>query len=150
MALQAYFDESGTHGRARVTGVAGFIGPAEEWAKLEEEWEAELARFAKDSGHKIQNFHAYECENGQEFWSGIDISIREAYYQQLARVVVKYNKLMGISFAIENDQWGCICVPRIQGSLPFSVSIMRRELLSTGSFLFYKSSCWKPGGSCVC
>jgi hypothetical protein len=114
MALQAYFDESGTHGDARVTGVAGFIGPAEDWAKLEEEWEEELARFAEDTGHNIKNCHAYECENGQEFWFGIDISIREAYYQRLARVVVKYNQLKGISFAIENDQWNAYASPEFK------------------------------------
>jgi hypothetical protein len=111
MALRAYFDESGTHSDAGVTGVAGFIGPAEEWTKLEEEWEEELERFAKDTGHNIKDFHAYECEHGQEFWFGIDRSIREAYYQRLARVLVKHTQLMGISFSIENDQWNAFATP---------------------------------------
>jgi hypothetical protein len=112
--LRAYFDESGTHGDARVTGVAGFIGPAEEWTQLEDKWQEELARFAKDTGHDIKDFHAYECENGQEYWFGIDRSIREAYYQRLARVLVQYNKIMGVSFSIENDQWNAYASPEFK------------------------------------
>jgi hypothetical protein len=103
--LRAYFDESGTHNGARVTGVSGFIGPVDEWDRLENEWESELERFTKDTGHEIKDFHAYECENGEEFWVGIHRSIREAYYQRLARVLVKYTALMGVSFSIENDKW---------------------------------------------
>jgi hypothetical protein len=112
--LCAYFDESGTHDGARVTGVSGFIGPVDEWDRLETEWASELERFANDTGRNIKDFHAYECENGEEFWVGIDRSIREAYYQRLARVLVKYTALMGVSFSIENDKWDAYASPEFK------------------------------------
>ena len=112
--LRAYFDESGVHGGARITGVSGFIGPADEWELLESEWNSELDRFSKDTGRNINVFHAYDCENGEDFWAGIDRSIREAYYRQLARVLVKHKGLMGISFSIENNKWGAYASPEFK------------------------------------
>ena len=35
MALTAYFDESGTHGGAVASAMAGFVGDARQWRKFE-------------------------------------------------------------------------------------------------------------------
>lgn len=103
--LRAYFDESGTHGGSKVTGVAGFVGPEAEWTALESEWESELARFSDITGKPITELHAYDCVNGQDFWFGIDRAIREAYYLRLAPVLVKYKRLRGIAISVEVDDW---------------------------------------------
>ena len=106
--LRAYFDESGVHGPAKITGVAGYIGPAEEWDALQSEWDSELLRFTQDSGHIIEAFHAYDCENGQEFWFGIQKEIREAYYLKLAQVIAKYSRIVGVGILVENNSWNRI------------------------------------------
>jgi hypothetical protein len=103
--LRAYFDESGLHENAGVTGVAGFIGTADEWTNLENEWHSELRRFASDTGRDIKGFHAYDCENGEDFWFGIDRSIRESYYRRLAFAVSKYKGLRGVAIAVEIREW---------------------------------------------
>jgi hypothetical protein len=106
--LRAYFDESGVHEGARITGVAGYIGPAREWDSLQAEWDSELVRFSDDTGHGIEVFHAFDCEHGQDFWFGIQREIREAYYHRLARVVAKYREIAGIAILVENKSWDTI------------------------------------------
>jgi uncharacterized protein DUF3800 len=112
--LRAFFDESGTHDCARITGVCGYIGPASQWDALQCEWESELLRFSNDSGHIIDAFHAYDCENGQDFWFGLQREIREAYYQKLASVIAKYQNIVGIAFLIDKKSWDDIATPEFK------------------------------------
>jgi hypothetical protein len=112
--LRAYFDESGTHAGSRVTGVAGYIGPVEAWDALEAEWVIELQRFSNDTGRDISAFHAYDCENGEDYWVGIQRSIREAYYQRLARVISKYGSLNGIAICVENNACNMIATAQFK------------------------------------
>lgn len=51
MALQAFFDESGIHGGAPATDIAGFIGTSKVWASVESEWRAYLDSKGIDAFH---------------------------------------------------------------------------------------------------
>jgi hypothetical protein len=113
--LRAYFDESGVHGRARVTGVAGFIGTAASWEYVEENWLAELSRFPPDQLSRfrtpqdaIRAFHAVDCEQGEgEFWD-IARPIREAFNVRLAHILANAPeglRVKGIWSAVETPSW---------------------------------------------
>lgn len=55
--LQAYVDESGTHDGSRHYIVAGYISPADEWEKFDEEW----ADVLNDYG--LKEFHMVDFKN---------------------------------------------------------------------------------------
>jgi hypothetical protein len=110
--LRAYFDESGIHTGAAITGVAGFIGPTDEWEALEAEWSSELKRFSRDTCSLIKDFHAYECESGDGAWSRIPHPIRDAYNRKLAITIKKYKRLHGIAIAIDTNDW--LSIPSVE------------------------------------
>ena len=58
MVFTAYFDESGTHAGAEVSGIAGFVGNARQWRKFEKRATKLFARFRVDVFHTIDVRHS--------------------------------------------------------------------------------------------
>lgn len=103
--LRAFFDESGLHGKSPITGIAGFIGPSEEWEAVEVAWGAELERFRETTGHKINVYHATDCNSGEGPCFGIKNEIRESYNSSLARTLIGFTKIKGFAVSIETEAW---------------------------------------------
>src|SRR5579862_1581926 len=57
--LTAYADEAGTHGSARCTIMAGWVGYAEKWAAFEPKWNSLLLR------NGISHIHAIDLKQGK-------------------------------------------------------------------------------------
>ena len=57
--MEAYFDESGTHGESLVMCIAGYLLTSEQATHLDREWADVLRKF----GVKI--FHAVDCAHGE-------------------------------------------------------------------------------------
>jgi len=53
MIFTAYFDESGTHAGAELTGMAGFLGDRRRWQKFEKRAGKLFKRFRVDVFHTI-------------------------------------------------------------------------------------------------
>jgi hypothetical protein len=53
LILTAYFDESGTHADAPISGMAGFLGDARQWQKFEKRVSKLFKRFRVDLFHTI-------------------------------------------------------------------------------------------------
>lgn len=53
MIYTAYFDESGTHAEADLSGMAGFVGSARQWKKFEKRASKLFTRFRVDVFHTI-------------------------------------------------------------------------------------------------
>ena len=53
MIFTAYFDESGTHAGAELTGMAGFLGDRRQWQKFEKRAGKLFKRFRVDVFHAI-------------------------------------------------------------------------------------------------
>lgn len=102
--LKAFFDESGVHCASEITGVAGFVGPAENWTRIESEWEAELCRLEKEWG-KVDVFHATDCENGTGIWCGLAREIRDIFSVRLATIIAAQPLVHGIWAAVETAAW---------------------------------------------
>ena len=70
--LRAYFDESGLHGGARVTGIAGFVGSSAAWGvrrremarRVGRDLPPELRSRFRSPEDAIKAFHAVDCEHG--------------------------------------------------------------------------------------
>lgn len=56
--LVAYFDETGLNSESNVVCVAGLVGTAIEWSRLERPWKNELRRMG------VRTFHASKCNKG--------------------------------------------------------------------------------------
>jgi hypothetical protein len=60
--LTAYFDETGTHKQARLTGLSGFIAPAQVWSEIEAAWDTRLKSDEPD--YRVATYHAVDCFHG--------------------------------------------------------------------------------------
>jgi len=65
--LYGFFDESGTHEKAKVLAVGGWVASVQEWDDFDHYWQAALKK------HGVTTFHFTDCDNSHgEFqgWSG--------------------------------------------------------------------------------
>ncbi|MGC2472864.1 MAG: DUF3800 domain-containing protein [Candidatus Sulfotelmatobacter sp.] len=105
--MEAYFDESGIHDRARVCVVAGFYGNQEAWRNFESGWNDILSKHPELDG---EGFHAkrfYARKDGKRVgrykdWS--DAKARE-FLERLATHIVSSTKIFPIAYAVIVDDF---------------------------------------------
>lgn len=98
--LVAYLDESGTHKGSRITAVSGFVGTKDTWAEIENSWKEALADF------EVPAFHSVDCEQGEGDFSRMDIALRVALVNRLARLIGRQKgRLLPVWSAVFNDGW---------------------------------------------
>ena len=64
MILNAYYDESGTHGGSTVTVMAGLVGDVNDWIEFDREWNKVLRK------HEITHVHAKHLYHRQGMYRG--------------------------------------------------------------------------------
>lgn len=101
MVMEAYFDESGIHDRAKVCVVAGFYGDQSSWREFENGWNAILSDYPALSG---EGFHAkrfYGRKNGRRVGPYSRWSDDEAgqFLERLLSCVVS-NHIFPIGYAV--------------------------------------------------
>jgi hypothetical protein len=106
--LRAYFDESGLHGDATVTGVAGFVANLEAWTELEDRWAELLSRVRNETGKNITEFHAAMCDAGNDEWFGIDRSIRDAYAIGFTNLIAKKDVFHSLGISVSVKEWNAL------------------------------------------
>jgi hypothetical protein len=112
--LRAYFDESGLHGDATVTGVAGCVAHLDTWTDLETKWNGLLARIRNETGKNITEFHAFECDAGSENWFGIDRSIRNAYANGFINLIARKNVFYSFGISVSVKGWNALATPEFK------------------------------------
>ncbi len=105
--FRAYFDESGTHGKARITAIAGFVAAADVWVALTSEWNEILGRLANRG---VTWLHTTDCHNGTKQFSGIPYSERQNLIAYLAGVISR-NDVWAVWAGVNNADF-----ERITGS----------------------------------
>ena len=95
MAMEAYFDESGTHASSHVVCVAGYLFETEQARKLDEEWSEALSRFG------VRRFHSTECSNRAGEFKDLT---REQTVDLTAQVVGIIKRRMEVGFMVTLSQ----------------------------------------------
>jgi hypothetical protein len=97
--LEAYLDESGSHGSAPVLLVAGYVAEAESWRNFSTSWGASLAQYG------VQHFHMKEIKNGR---SRLFRHLSEEKRRELLELLVRHVKkhaLMGSVVYMRPSEW---------------------------------------------
>src|ERR1700733_1534960 len=100
--LRAYFDESGTHGEAYVTSIAGYVATHTVWESVETEWDKEMSYYRQRTA--IRTFHLTDCLAGKGEFAGLDEVFRLALTSQLSRVLGRHD-VHPVWAAVVVDDW---------------------------------------------
>ncbi len=96
--LRGYFDDTGTHKRSPLVGVAGFVGDIAAWTALETEWQVKL------QGYGVPDFHAYHCAQNEGDFAGMSQTERGCLVMELAHLISRYD-LMPVAAAVHVAEW---------------------------------------------
>jgi hypothetical protein len=108
--LVAYFDESGTHGNeANVTTVAGLVGDAREWGRLELPWQKRLGL--------IRCFHATDCQAQGRDFKNFTRQQSAQLFIDLATLVAD-RELVPVAGAVYRDDWQYGASDKVKRYLP--------------------------------
>lgn len=105
--LQAYVDEAGIHGGAKVCCVGGYFGGINQWKKFDRQWRKILDR------EGIQEFHS------KKFWArdkdGNRVGVYKNWNKQRAKqfqddlvAVIQNNRIFPFSAAVVLDDWNSL------------------------------------------
>jgi len=99
--MEAYFDESGTHGHALITSLAGYVATKETWVSLEEQWQRELEVYA-DKG--VKTFHMAHCVAQEGEFAALDSFFSRSLIMKLSEVLARHDIQPIWSMAV-NEDW---------------------------------------------
>lgn len=112
--LVAYFDESGTHGKAsRVTTVAGLLGHTTYWHRLELPWKKRLAAIEPALG-SVATYHATDCANQDKDFRKFSKADSETLAIDLATLIADRDELIAIGAAVYRDEWEYCASPKLK------------------------------------
>jgi len=99
--LQAYFDESGTHGNAKVTAIAGYVATADVWNRVEQQWQEIL----KPHAHLgLTWWHMSEFRAGKGQYERIGDELGKEILDALVRVI-RESELQIIWAGLDNEDY---------------------------------------------
>ena len=96
--IEAYLDESGTHGGSPITCVAGYLFESEQSLRLEREWKSALGDFG------IGHFHMADCAGGGGDFRGRSVSDRDALCRKLIGIIQR-RALLGIVASVDPREY---------------------------------------------
>ena len=83
-AIEAYFDESGTHAGSPLLCVAGYLFEANACIKFDADWRAMLNDF------RLPHFHRAPCEVGNPPFDKLDDALRRAIRRRAVKIINEY------------------------------------------------------------
>lgn len=81
MVFTAYFDESGTHAGAEVSGIAGFVGNARQWRKFEKRATKLFARF------RVGVFHTIDVRHSDKDFEGWKVDRKIEFLDEFQHII---------------------------------------------------------------
>jgi hypothetical protein len=105
--LQAYFDESGTHGDSKVTAIAGYVATADVWTRVEDQWQEILKPYAP-LGLTWWHMAEYRAHKGQ--YERIDPQTGKQILDALVRVIHE-SELQVIWAGVDTQAYAAVVPP---------------------------------------
>ena len=81
MIFTAYFDESGTHAEAELTGMAGFLGDRRQWQKFEKRAGKLFKRF------QVDVFHTIDVRRSDKDFAGWSVDRKVEFLDEFQHVI---------------------------------------------------------------
>src|ERR1700728_1201254 len=97
--LTSFFDESGTHGDAPVTVMAGVMATANQWRRFE----GETAKLKRNYGFNV--FHTKEFKDRKGEFSGWPNHKRISLLSELAEVANEKRIMESVMFSLSNQEY---------------------------------------------
>jgi hypothetical protein len=105
--LVSFNDDSGTHKGAKVVLLCGFLADGDDWAKIDEPWQAVFRKPEWPS--IIKAFHTFDCVDGVKEFLGWSYAQRLAMLGDLVNVIVSL-PIMAIGAAVIVDDFNALSV----------------------------------------
>jgi hypothetical protein len=98
----AYFDESGTHGAADLSVMAGFIGDARQWRKFEKRIGKLFSRY------RVDVFHAIDVRRSDDDFEGWTVDRKMEFLDEFQHIINE-TLLGGVIAVIRRDDYDYYC-----------------------------------------
>lgn len=98
--LQAYFDDSGTHGESLITVISGFVATTNSWTDVQGDWLAALEDYKSRYG--VTWYHACDVENWKGEWGKVPLDACRTASMRFASVLSKH-RIMPVWAAVVNE-----------------------------------------------
>jgi hypothetical protein len=106
--LTGYFDDSGTHGGPIVI-VGGLSGTEWQLSSLEKLWRPHLERPLCGTKNPVRRFHAYDCFNSINDFTGWTRTETDYYWHQLVTVIIE-SRVMPYGIGCVRQDWDDLVV----------------------------------------
>jgi hypothetical protein len=106
VVIQAFLDESGTKGTHPVFTFAGFIGRAEVWARLSQEWSLWLK-----ASPRIEYLKMAEAAKLNEQFRSFSARQRDEKLKGFVEIIKKHLPQWAIQVSVEIDEWWRVIAP---------------------------------------
>ena len=101
--LEGYFDDSGTHGDARVVVWGGFVGTIDQWAGLDARWRQKLKE-PLPGKPRLEKFGLADCRWGVgdfEIYSAPERDLVQAEFRQ----IIIDASVIGLAYAVDRQAY---------------------------------------------
>lgn len=120
--LQAFFDESGTHGYSRTVVIAGYVATEPEWDKVQKRWDEVLKR------HGLKEFHATDFFAGDGKFSSMNVEERESLITGLVGVI-RYGELHAITVSADAHAYSMVTTPKFRNIFPKAYDLCFNDII---------------------
>jgi Protein of unknown function (DUF3800) len=109
--LQGYVDDSGSDPKDGHFVLAGYVLPADHWARFADAWDAQLKR-----DPSVYCFKMSDAEYGDGYFKGMREEFRKLKVNELSDVIPPFEP-MGLACSVDWDMWKRIVEPHVPAEL---------------------------------